>query len=307
MMGGDDEFALPAEQPVHRVRVDGFFMDVHVVSNAEFREFVTATRYVTVAERTPDVAALMRQLPPNTPPPDPKLLVAGSLVFSPTAQPVDLRDPSQWWAWTPGADWRHPDGPKSSITGKDDVPVVHVAWEDAVSYAEWKGHRLPTEAEWEFAARGGDRRTTFAWGDSAFDPHHPQANIYEGTFPTHAAAPKPVGSYAPTAFGLYDMVGNVWQWTLDWYRPDTYAVEAARGVAHNPSGPARGLDPLSEGPPARVVRGGSYLCNDVYCRGYRVSARAPGASDSGSSHVGFRTVMTVEQWKQRKSATGDPA
>jgi len=304
-MGGDDQYATAVEQPVHRARVDGYFMDIHVITNARFREFVKATGYVTMAERVPTVAELMSQLPPGTPPPDPKLLVAGSLVFTPTGKPVDLHDPSQWWTWTPGADWRHPQGARSSIVGKDDFPVVHVAWDDAVAYATWKGSRLPTEAEWEFAARGGNRRTTFAWGDSAYDAHHPQANIYEGTFPTHAAEPKPVGSYASTAFGLHDMVGNVWQWTLDWYRPDTYASDSARGLVINPTGPSKGLDPEREGPPARVLRGGSFLCSDTYCRGYRVSARQPGATDSGASHVGFRTVMSVEQWKQWKSTKGN--
>lgn len=304
-MGGDDEFATPAEQPVHRVQVDGFFMDIHTVTNARFAEFVKATGYVTVAERVPDVDEILQQLPPGTPPPDPELLAAGSLVFAPTDRAVDLNDWSQWWRWTPGADWRHPDGPRSSIQGKENLPVVHVAWEDAVAFATWAGRRLPTEAEWEYAARGGDRRTLYAWGDDTPNEQHSHAHVYEGTFPTHDAAPKPVGSYRPTAFGLYDMAGNVWQWTQDWYRADTYAADHTRGVAMNPAGPPRGLDPKSEGIPSRVVRGGSFLCSDTYCRGYRVSARSPGAPDSGASHIGFRTVMTVEQWlkwQQQKEA-----
>lgn len=304
MMGGDDQYADASEKPVHRVRVDGFFMDAHTVTNAQFREFVKATGYVTIAEQKPDVAELMKQLPPGTPPPDPALLVPGSLVFKPTNHTVDLRDWSQWWTWTPGADWRHPGGPKTSITGKDSYPVVQVAWDDAVAYAAWAGRRLPTEAEWEFAARGGDNRTAFAWGNETISAEHPQAHIYEGTFPSHAAEPKPVGSFPSTGFGLFDMSGNVWQWTLDWYRPDTYLRDAAAGVAVNPTGPATSLDPR-EGQPGRVTRGGSYLCSDTYCRGYRVSARSPGAPDSGASHIGIRTVMTVEQWKQWKTASGD--
>lgn len=298
-MGGDDQHATPAEQPVHRVYVDGFFMDARTVTNAQFRAFVEATGYITIAERAPDVAELMHQLPPGSPPPDPTTLVPGSLVFKSTGQPVDLRDWSQWWAWTPGADWRHPSGRGDSIIGRDNYPVVHVAWDDAVAYAQWAGGRLPTEAEWEFAARGGDHRTTHAWGDEPIDPEHPQAHIYTGEFPSHAAAPKPVGSHAATRFGLYDMAGNVWQWTSDWYRPDTYRRDAALGTVRNPRGPAASLNPATEGQPTRTVRGGSYLCSDTYCRGYRVSARSPGAPDSGTSHTGFRIVMSVDQWQTR--------
>ena len=301
-MGSDGPPATPAEQPVHNVRVDGFFMDVHTVTNAEFRAFVTATKYVTVAERSPSVAELLAQLPPGTPAPDPKLLVPGSLVFAPTERAVDLRDWSQWWRWTPGADWKHPTGPSSSIEGKDDFPVVQVAYADAVAYAQWAGRRLPTEAEWEFAARGGRAHAEFVWGDDAFDASHPQAHIYDGKFPTHHAEPTRVGSFASTGYGLFDMSGNVWQWTSDWYRPDTYRLDRARGVVDNPTGPPSGLDPR-EGEPSRVLRGGSFLCNDAYCRGYRVSARSPGAPDSGASHIGFRTVMTVAQWKEQQQTS----
>jgi formylglycine-generating enzyme required for sulfatase activity len=296
LMGSDHPTAESNEAPAHTVYVDGFFMDIHTVTNAAFRVFVDATSYVTVAERAPNVAEMMSQMPPGTPPPPAELLVPGSMVFTPTDRPVDLRDWSQWWRWTPGADWRHPTGPGSSIAGMDDHPVVHVAWEDAVAYAEWAGARLPTEAEWEFAARGGQEHAEHSWGHAPFDADSPQAHIYEGSFPTRSAAPKAVGSYAPNAYGLYDMAGNVWQWTSDWYRPDAYASDHALGVAINPTGPPSGLDPRSGHQPMRVTRGGSFLCSDSYCRGYRVSARSPGAPDTGTSHIGFRTVMTAEQW-----------
>jgi sulfatase modifying factor 1 len=304
MMGDDREHAGVAERPVHRVYVDGFYMDKHTVTNADYRAFVEATKYVTVAERAPKVEDILAQMPPGTPPPDPKYLVPGSLVFAPTMRAVDLRDWSQWWVWTPGADWRHPEGPKTSIEGKDNYPVVQIAYEDAVAYATWAGKRLPTEAEWEFAARGGKERTEFAWGDSAYDPAHPQAHIYEGTFPSHAAAPKAVGSYTATGYGLYDMAGNVWQWTQDWYRPDTYALDSARGTAINPTGADSGFIVKHGSQLMKSIRGGSFLCSDSYCRGYRVSARSPGAPDSGASHIGFRTVMTVAQWKQRQAKPG---
>jgi formylglycine-generating enzyme required for sulfatase activity len=229
------------------------------------------------------------------------------VVFTPAQHVTDLRDWSQWWRWVPGADWRHPNGPASSIASKDNYPVVQVAWDDAVAFAEWAGRRLPTEAEWEFAARGGLANKEFAWGDEPFDTAHPQAHIFEGEFPSHIAEPRPVGTYQKNGYGLFDMSGNVWQWTADWYRPDTYAADAARGIADNPAGPQSGQSVRDGFEPSRVTRGGSFLCSDTYCRGYRVSSRSPGAPDSGASHIGFRTVMTVEQWrawKQRNSTRG---
>ncbi|MGH7711398.1 MAG: formylglycine-generating enzyme family protein [Gemmatimonadaceae bacterium] len=294
LMGGDGPHALPNEKPVHPVHVDGFFIDRDVVTNAQFAEFVKATGYVTVAERTPDVAALLAQLPPGTPAPTKDKLDAGSLVFAPTERDVDLRDWSRWWRWVPGASWRHPEGPSSSIVGKELHPVVQVAWDDAAAYATWSGKRLPTEAEWEFAARGGAEQREYAWGDAAFDHNRPQAHIYDGTFPTHSATTRPVGSFPPNAYGLRDMSGNVWQWTLDSFHEDTYRRDRERGVVRNPAGPP------TTGPGAmRVMRGGSFLCNDSYCRGYRVSARSSGTPDTGAPHIGFRTVMTADQWRAR--------
>jgi len=298
-MGDDGQFALPHERPVHRVRVDGFFIDKEAVTNARFEAFVNATGYVTIAERAPSVAEIMRQLPPGTPPPPRELLVPGSLVFTPVEGSIDLHEPSRWWRWVHGANWRHPSGPDSDIADKSRHPVVQVAWEDAVAFATWAGGRLPTEAEWEFAARGRRERAPHAWGDAPIDSAHPQAHIYAGAFPSHTAEPAPVASYPPNGYGLYDMSGNVWQWTADWYRPDTYALDAQRGVVRNPTGPTEGLDPQTGSQATRVIRGGSFLCSDSYCRGYRVSARGTGAPDTGTSHIGFRVVMTAEQSKNR--------
>jgi formylglycine-generating enzyme required for sulfatase activity len=304
LMGGTGEHAGPAELPRHPVEVDGFFMDVHDVTNAEFAAFVEATGYVTAAERAPTAEEIMRQAGPGAAPPPSELLVAGSVVFSPTAHEVDLRDPSQWWSWKPGASWRRPLGPGSDIDGKDDYPVVHVTLADAMAYAAWAGKRLPTEAEWELAARGGKEGAEHVWGDAPFDPEHPQAHIYDGTFPTHPADVKPVGTYSANPYGLLDMSGNVWQWTSDVFDVGTYQRYASLGVVRNPSGPQ--ATPRNGRNPDRVLRGGSYLCSDSYCRGYRISARQPGDPESGASHIGFRTVMTVAQWKARASLGGTP-
>jgi formylglycine-generating enzyme required for sulfatase activity len=292
VMGSDGPHASPAEGPPHEVVVDGFLMGVHPVTNAEFDRFVRSTGYVTVAERPIDVDEILRQVPPGTPPPPADALVPGSLVFAPTRTTISLDDWSKWWRWEPGADWRHPAGPSSSIVGKDDLPVVQVAWDDAQAYARWTGGRLPTEAEWEFAARGGLDRAEYAWGDAPFDPAHPQAHIYAGVFPMHPAEPRPIGSFGANGYGLHDMSGNVWEWTSDWFSRTTYGRRQAQGIVRNPAGP-ESPDP-SDGIAGRVLRGGSFLCSDVYCRGYRVSARSSAAPDSGASHIGFR-VVTAEQ------------
>ena len=260
-------------------------------TNAEFAAFVDAAGYVTVAERVPVLAEIMRGLPPGSPPPPAEALVPGLLVFTPASGTVDLRDVTRWWRWTPGASWCHPTGPQSNLTGKQQHPVVHVAWEDAVAYAWWIGGRLPTEAEWEFAARGGRTRNTYTRADTPHDAAHPQAHIDEGTFPSHPAEPVAVGPYPANGFGLHDMAGNVWQWTADWYRPDTYSRRGGSATVTDPPGPGRGTDPRSEVEPSRVIHGGSFLCSDVYRRGYRVSARGTGAPDIGASHIGFRVVV----------------
>lgn len=297
-MGSDDPRAWPDERPVHRVHVDGFWMDEHEVTNAEFRRFVEQTGYVTTAERPPDLAEILRQSPPGTPPPAAEALVPGSLVFSPPDHPVPLDDFGQWWTWTPGASWRHPEGPTSSIEGKDDHPVVHVSWYDAVAYATWAGKRLPTEAEWERAARGGLERRPFVWGDVPPSDGSIFANIWQGHFPDDNTArdgfvrTAPVGSFPANGFGLHDMAGNVWEWCADWYRRDLYAERASRGMVRNPDGPNRSSDPNRPFMPLRAQRGGSFLCNDSYCSRYRPGARHGSSPDTGMSHVGFRCVMS---------------
>ena len=307
LMGTDSEIGWPDERPSHRVRVDGFWIDEHEVTNAQFRRFVEATGYVTTAEQPPDVQAIMAQVPPGTPPPDPGKLVPGSLVFQMTNRPVSLDDYSQWWKWTPGASWRNPEGPGSDLKGRDDHPVVHASWDDAVAYARWAGKRLPTEAEWEFAARGGLEAKPYAWGDTKpGEGDRWQANIWQGEFPTRNTSADghtrtaPVKSYAPNGHGLYDMAGNVWEWCADWYQRDLYRDRVGAGDVHNPSGPEQSKDPTRPYMPQRVQRGGSFLCNDNYCSRYRPSARHGCSPDTGMSHVGFRCAMNPRQGDDRK-------
>ncbi len=279
VMGTDSETAWPDERPAHRVRVNGFWMDEHEVTNAEFQVFVKATGYITTAERAPTAEEILRQSPPGTPAPAPELLVPGSLVFTPTAGPVPLDDYSQWWKWTPGASWKHPQGPDSTIEAKDSYPVVHVSWDDAAAYARWAGKRLPTEAEWERAARGGLEGKPYIWGDQAPSDTAIFANIWQGEFPNRNssrdgfAGVAPVKSFAPNGYGLYDMAGNVWEWCADWYQRDLYRSRAGHGVVVNPAGPERSSDPANPFTPERLQRGGSFLCNDNYCSRYRPSAR----------------------------------
>jgi formylglycine-generating enzyme required for sulfatase activity len=287
-----DEVGMKATEdarPVHRVYVDGFFMDKTDVTNAQFAEFVKVTKYVTVAERKP------RQEDYPTAPPE--NLVAGSVVFSPPDHAVPLTDHFQWWSYVPGANWRHPSGPASDIKGKDNLPVVQIAYADAEAYAKWAGKRLPTEAEWEFAARGGLTGKPFVWGDS-FRPNGKwMANTHQGHFPDHDSGEDgyvgiaPVAQYPANGYGLYDMAGNVWQWTSDWYRPDYYQQLASTGdVARNPKGPNASYDPAEPDQPKKVHRGGSFLCTDQYCSRYIVGTRGKGEVSTGTNHLGFRCV-----------------
>lgn len=295
LMGSADKEGRPDEYPQHAVHVDGFYMDATEVTNAMFMQFVKATSYKTTAERTPDWEELKKQLPPGTPKPADSLLVAASLVFTPPLQPIQLNDVSQWWQWVKGADWRHPQGAGSSIKGKENLPVVHVSWDDAMAYAKWAGKRLPTEAEWEWAARAGLTNQPFTWGTEPVDKGQSKANIWQGHFPDRNtvadgyARVSPVRSFAANAYGLYDMAGNVWEWCSDWYRSDFYSQTSAK-KSINPSGPAASYDPEEPTVPKRVVRGGSFLCHASYCSSYRVSARMKTSPDTGLEHTGFRCV-----------------
>jgi formylglycine-generating enzyme len=289
---GCENCGMPDALPAHLVSVDAFWMDRTPVTNAEFQRFITATRYITVAER---------DLDPKDYPGVPKdKLVPGSAVFRPTSQPVPLDNPLQWWRYTPGASWKHPEGPHSSLRDRADHPVVHIAFEDASAYAKWVGKRLPTEAEFEFAARGGLDRNLYPWGNKLMPDHKPVANTWQGLFPAKDRGEdgflgtSPVTVFPPNGFGLYDMGGNVWQWCADWYRPDYYAVLAkAAPAANNPEGPSDSFDPQEPGAAKRVLRGGSYLCTDQYCARYLVGSRGKSEVTSGSSNLGFRLVRSV--------------
>jgi formylglycine-generating enzyme len=289
-MGSNGHYA--EEAPVHRVSVDGFWIDAKPVTNRRFAAFVEHAGYVTVAERPLD--------PSDFPGAPAENLVPASLVFTPTPGPVDLRHLSQWWTWTPGACWRRPDGPGSSLGAREDHPVVHVAYEDALAFAEWEGKSLPTEAEWELAARGGLDGVTYTWGDDPEAMGERLANYWHGAFPWRVepgyGTTTPVGSFPPNGYGLVDMAGNVWEWTSDWYL-DRHPQEADKPccVSANPRGGAleQSLDPTQPqfAIPRKVIKGGSHLCADSYCMRYRPAARRPLMVDTGMSHTGFRCVM----------------
>jgi sulfatase modifying factor 1 len=283
--GGMEE--MKDARPVHRVYVDGFFMDATEVTNSEFAAFVKATGYITVAEQKPT----KEEFPDATE----DQLVAGSVVFSPPATKVPLNNYLAWWSWKNGTDWKHPLGPGSNLKGKENYPVVQVCYEDAEAYAKWAGKRIPTEAEWEFAARGGKTGNLYAWGNELKPGGKWPANIFEGSFPDNDAASDgyagiaPVKQFASNGYGLYDIGGNVWELCSDWYRPDYYQ-QLANTVAKNPQGPSDSYDPMEPGMKKRVQRGGSFLCTDQYCTRYMVGTRGKGEVRSGTNHIGFRCV-----------------
>jgi formylglycine-generating enzyme required for sulfatase activity len=283
-MGSTDFY--PEERPIRRVEVDGFWMDEHPVTVAEFRRFVKATGHTTVAERSPDAA--------DFPEADAAMLVPGSLVFVKPLAPVPLDDFRNWWAWVPGADWRHPGGPSTTLAGRERHPVTHVAYEDARAYASWAGKQLPTEAEWEYAARGGRDGAVFPWGDELTRRGRFMANTWQGEFPWENTlddgfeGTSPVKSYPPNGYGLYDTVGNVWEWTSD-----TYTVHGATGPAGTTAVPCCG--PTAEsGTAEKVIKGGSHLCAPNYCLRYRPAARQAETVDTSTCHLGFRCIVRAE-------------
>lgn len=298
LMGGDNEEAWVDEYPKHEVFIDSFWIDKHEVTNAQFEAFVNATGYITTAEKVVDWDEIKKGLPPNTPKPNANQLAPASLVFVPTSQAVSLHDVSLWWEWRKGANWRQPHGPGSNINGKERHPVVHVSWFDAIAYCEWAGKRLPTEAEWEYASRGGIKNAVFPWGNEKINNEKAKANTWNGKFPFENNEwdgfyfTSPVQSYEPNGYGLYDMAGNVWEWCSDFYDENYYSTLHNK-IAYNPKGPEKSFDSNEPYAQKRVTRGGSFLCHESYCSGYRNSMRMKTTPDTGSVHTGFRTASDI--------------
>jgi len=298
-MGSTDAARRADQRPAHKVKVESFYMDLTPVTNRQFQQFVEATGYVTTAEKVPTMDEIMSQVPPGTPKPSPDMLVAASLVFKPTTGPIPLNNSHSWWEWKAGANWRQPQGPGSSIVGKEDHPVVHISWYDATAYANWAQKRLPTEAEWEYAALGGKNDIKYFWGNEEFDEENPQCNIWHGNFPYKSTkangyfGTSDVRAYKPNGYGLYDMAGNVWQWCSDLYNANYYDQLAKSGLAVNPKGPATSFDPDDPQAVKYVHRGGSFLCHASYCKGYEITARMKTNPDTSLNHLGFRCVKEL--------------
>ncbi len=302
---GSEEAKFADARPVHRVRLDGFWIDRTEVTNQQFARFVQATHYQTVAERKPK--------PEDYPDADPSKLVAGSVVFTPPSAPVTLQNQYAWWSYVPGASWKQPEGADSTIRGREKHPVVQVAYDDAVAYCRWANKRLPTEAEFEYAERGGLDRKRYAWGDTFMPGGRQMANTFQGHFPDNNTAQDgykttaPVASFPANGYGLFDMSGNVWEWTSDWYRPDYYQMLAA-GVAVNPQGPQDSYDPEEPGLQKRVQRGGSFLCTDQYCSRYMPGGRGKGDPSTSTNHIGFRCVRSAAvTTSNHRSSAGESA
>ena len=298
-MGGVGNLSLPREYPRHPVTVNSFYMDTHEVTNAQFKDFVDATGYLTIAERPVDWNELKKQLPPGTPRPPEDKLRPGSLLFKLRPGMSDLTNYFQWWEWTVGANWKHPEGPESSIIGKDDHPVVHIAYADAKAFANWAGKRLPTEAEWEYAAQGGLKNPIYPWGNKDVNKTPYECNFFQGQFPSYNSSEDgfsntaPVGSFKPNGYGLYDMAGNVWEITNDKFDEEFYHSLSTDTPTLNPQGSSRSYFKQNNFAKHTVIKGGSFLCNDSYCSSYRVSAKMPLETDSAMNHVGFRCVADV--------------
>lgn len=295
----EDSMAMSHERPAHSVAVDGFFMDIHEVTNKQFARFVQETGYKTIAERAIDWDEMKKQLPEGTAKPPDSIMQPGSLVFKKSKLPIaNLNDFSQWWEWTIGANWKYPKGPESSIIGKETLPVVHIAYEDAEAYCKWAGRRLPTEAEWEYAARSNQKDALYSWGTDATLLSQ-MANTWNGDFPIQNNSSDgfenkaPVMSYPPNSFGLYDMAGNVWEWTQDWYNSNYYKEISQNVLSLNPKGAATAFNAGNPYAIEKIIKGGSFLCNASYCASYRITSRMATSTDSSLEHVGFRTVASV--------------
>ena len=299
LMGSDKSESYTNEKPVHRVVVSSFFMDKYEVTNQQFLQFVNETGYTTTAEKKINWDEMMSQLRPGTSRPPDSLLEPGSLIFKASSYPIPLNDESSWWEWEKGASWKHPSGKNSSINEIMDHPVVHISWDDAVAYAQWAGKRLPTEAEWEWAARGKKTDAIYPWGNESINETPMKANFWQGHFPYkntkqdgyHLTAP--VGSFISNEYGLFDMSGNVWEWCSDFYHINSYSYDKEKGICINPKGPKTSYDPSEPFAIKKILRGGSFLCNDSYCSGYRVSRRMSSSKDTGLMHTGFRCVKDI--------------
>jgi sulfatase modifying factor 1 len=296
----DDRFAMQRERPAHKVNVDGFFIDVTEVTNKQFKEFVEETGYITVAERPINWEEMKKDLPIGTPKPHDSVLQPGSLIFNKNVNAVvNMQNYGQWWTWKIGANWKHPQGPESTIEGQDDYPVIHIAFEDALAYCNWANRRLPTEAEWESAAQGNLDNAIYTWGND-FDQLTKKANTWQGRFPT-VNNPEdgfqyisPVKSYEPNSIGIYDMAGNVWEITSDYFNSNYYNSLNTDEILDNPKGANRAYNPNNPYIQEYIIKGGSFLCHESYCASFRISAKMGFSPDSGSDHIGFRTVATKD-------------